>query len=159
MKSSAVAPKRKAIAASWMTSPAFTPSMETPTTRRVGASSTIFITPRVSRVAPARGTALMGMVLHSHAIPAATASSSVRPTTATSGSVKMVRGMTVWSTWRGGSPERALWAAILPSCAYGGGHLALGLPPDHITGGPDMGGVGAQGAVHAHGPRLVYLHA
>src|SRR2546429_6316774 len=53
-----------------ISSPAFTPSMETPTTRRVGPSSTILITPRVSRMAPARGTTLMGIALHSQAIPA-----------------------------------------------------------------------------------------
>src|SRR6266700_2653037 len=87
MKSSVVAPKRRAIAASPMTSPAFTSSMETPTTRRVGPSSTILITPRVSRIA-----------------------------------------------------------------------LALGFSPDHIPGGPDMGDVGAQHAIHAHGSLLVQLH-
>src|SRR6266496_2603980 len=54
MKSSVVAPKRRAIAASPITSPAFVPSIETPMTRRVGCSSTILITPRVSWMAPAR---------------------------------------------------------------------------------------------------------
>ncbi len=43
--------------------------------------------------------------------------------------------------------------------AYRRRHLARGFPPDHITGGPDMGDGGAQGAINAHGSRHVYLHA
>lgn len=61
----------------------FAEGIETPTTRRVGWSNTILMTPRVSRMAPARGTTLKGMVVHWHIIPVALASSSVNPTTAT----------------------------------------------------------------------------
>src|SRR5207245_1482809 len=71
MKSDVLAPKRSAIAASPMISPAFIPSIETPTTRRLSRSSTILITPRVSRMTPARGSPEMGnrgaqRAIHAH---------------------------------------------------------------------------------------------
>jgi hypothetical protein len=53
----------------------------------------------------------IGTVPQLHRKPRRLASSSVNPTTGTCGSVKMVRGITVWSTDRR-SPLRALGAAM-----------------------------------------------
>src|SRR3546814_5781977 len=64
MKSSSVARKRIAMAASWITSDAPAPTIETPSTSLESASATILISPRVSRIAPARGTSSIGMVAH-----------------------------------------------------------------------------------------------
>jgi D-proline reductase (dithiol) PrdB len=59
------------------------------------------------------------------ALPRALASRSLSPTTATCGSVKIARGITVWSTRRC-APVRALLAAIPPLCASTG--VATWLP-------------------------------
>ena len=43
--------------------------------------------------------------------------------------------------------------------AHGRCHLTLGLLPDHITGGPDMGDGRLQRAINAHGSCRVYCYA
>src|SRR5258708_7546874 len=156
MKSSAVAPKRSAIAASWITSPAFTPTIETPSTRRVGRSSTILMTPRVSRMAPARGTTLIGMVVHWQTKPCAFASRSVSPTTPTCGSVKIARGITEWSTLRL-VPSSALLAAMPPSCAPTGVAIWLSASRPITSPAAEIGGIRPPSGRHQQLGRLKLL--
>src|SRR5260221_4530471 len=81
------------MAASWITSPALLPTIETPSTSSVSSSATILIRPFVSRIALARGTSDIGTVLHQQLRPAEIAPSSVNPTVAIGGFVENLRGI------------------------------------------------------------------
>src|SRR5258708_14876690 len=84
-------------------------------TSSVSSSATILIRPFVSRIALARGTSDIGTVLHQQLRPAEIAPSSVNPTVAIGGSVKIVRGIIRGLTRRSSPSMKALCATMPPS--------------------------------------------
>ena len=85
--SSAEPPNSMAMTASWITSPAWAPTMWTPSTRSVPASARIFTKPSVSALQRARELAVKGNLPTLYWTPVSFSCSSVLPRLATSGHV------------------------------------------------------------------------